>query len=62
MKTDNFSEPFMLFLFGRITNMYNSIHPGRRDDISVADLREEVEEQFDQVINTFDEPGGKGTH
>ena len=53
MKTDNFSEPFILVLLGRITNMYNSIHPGRRDGISVADLIEEVEEQFDQVMNIF---------
>ena len=52
----------MLFLLGRITNMYNSIHPGRRDGISVAGLIKEVEEKFDQVINTFNEPGGKGTH
>ena len=60
MKTDNFIKPFIKFVLERDTNMYKSRHPGHRDGISVANLIEEVEKQFDLVMNTFNEAKRSG--
>ena len=40
--------------------MYKSRHPGRRNGISVADLIEEVEEQFHQVMDAFNKTRRNG--